>query len=299
MADEPDTVRAGRRRVRITHPDRPLFHGITKRDLAQYYAEVAPAMVPHVRDRPLALHSFPAGIEGDGYFVKSAPKHFPDWVKRATVPKRDGGANRQALANDAASLAFLAGQNAIALHVFTSRADKLKQPDRVIFDLDPDEQSFAEIRATARELGELLRDLGLEPFAMTTGSRGLHVVTPIRRGPGFQEVHGFAKAVAERLVERHPDTLTIAFKVADRGGRMYVDVNSNAYAQHAIAAYSPRALPKAPVAAPLRWDELSDRHLKAQRFTVRSMPDRLADGGDPWQGIGSHARSLAKAAKAL
>ncbi len=138
-------------------------------------------MLPLVRDRPLALHSFPRGIEGEGFFLKSAPKHFPDWIPRARVPKREGGALEQAVARDPATFVYLAGQNAVTPHVWSSRVDRLERPDRLIFDLDPGEDtSFADIRATARTLGDLLRELGLEPFAMTTGSRGLHVLTPLQ-----------------------------------------------------------------------------------------------------------------------
>ena len=134
-------------------------------------------MVPHVRDRPLAVQSFPQGIEGKGFFVKNAAKHFPDWIKTANVPKREGGALRQVLANDAPTLVYLAGQNAITPHIWTARADRLEQPDRVVFDLDPATSKFAEVRAAAaRRWATCCATSGFEPFAMTTGSRGLHVV---------------------------------------------------------------------------------------------------------------------------
>ena len=201
-----ETVAAGRRKVAISHADRVMFPdaGLTKLDLARCYADVAEAMVPHVRGRPLALHSFPGGVEGDGYFVKDAPRHFPGWIKTVAVTKREGGTIDQVLADDAATLAYLAGQNAITLHVWTSRADRLEHPDRLIFDLDPSAQRFAEVRAAARTLGELLRDLGLAPFAMTTGSRGLHVVTPLRRTADYEMVHEFARDVAAALVGQEP-----------------------------------------------------------------------------------------------
>ncbi len=185
-----EEVKAGRRSVPITHADRVVFPkaGVTKLDLARHYAAVAPAMVPHVRDRPIAVQSFPQGIEGKGFFVKNAARHFPDWIATATVPKREGGELRQVLANDAATLVYLAGQNAITPHIWTARADRLEQPDRIVFDLDPATKRFAEVRAAARALGDLLRDLGFEPFAMTTGSRGLHVVVALRRRADYAEV---------------------------------------------------------------------------------------------------------------
>lgn len=295
-------VAAGRRTVPISHADRVLFPqaGIRKLDLARYYADVASAMVPHVRGRPLALQSFPAGIEGDGFFLKSTPRHFPDWIATAPVPKREGGTIHQVLADDAATLVYLAGQNTITPHIWTSRADRLERPDRLVFDLDPSTQRFAEVRATARALGDLLRDLGLEPFAMTTGSRGLHVVTPLRRTADYTAVHAFAHAVATRLVEQDPDNLTVEFRRERRGDRLFLDVNRNGYGQHAVAPYGVRALPSAPVAAPLHWEELRDRRLEPRRWTVATIRDRLADGGgDPWRDIARHARAIGPARRAL
>lgn len=180
-----ETVAAGRRKVAISHSDRVLFpaDGLTKLELARYYAGVAAVMVPHLRGRPLALQSFPGGVEGDGFFVKDAPRHFPDWITTVDVPKREGGTIHQVVAGDAATLAYLAGQNTITLHVWTSRADRLERPDRLVFDLDPSSRRFAEVRAAARSLGGLLSDLGLAPFTMTTGSRGLHVVTRYAGAP--------------------------------------------------------------------------------------------------------------------
>ena len=290
----PAEVKAGRRNVPITHPDKLLFPKakVTKLDLAEHYATVAPAMVPLVRDRPVSMDSYPGGIESDGYLIKTAPKHFPDWVKRATVKKR-GGTVTHALANNPETLVYLAGQNSITPHIWLSRVDKPEQPDRIIFDLDPHEGgTFADCRTAARDLGELLRDRGLATFAMVTGSQGLHVVTPIRRGPRFPEVFQWAKALGQELADANPGKLTLEFLKEKRGGRIYVDVRRNAYAQHAVAPYSVRPKERAPVAMPVHWDELSDRKLKSQSWTVRTAPDRLRSEGDPWGDIGRSARRL-------
>jgi bifunctional non-homologous end joining protein LigD len=296
-----ETVNAGRRRVAISHADRVVFPSaqMSKLDLARYYAAVAEVMVPHVRERPLTLHSFPQGIDGGGYFVKDAPRHFPDWIARVAVAKREGGTIHHVLANDAATLVYLAGQNAITPHVWTSRADRLERPDRLVFDLDPSTQPFAEVRATARAAGDLLRDIGLEPFAMTTGSRGLHVSVPLRRTADYDVVHPFARAVADALVGQEPDGRTVEFRRHRRGERIFIDVGRNAYGQHAVAPYAVRALPNAPVATPLRWDELDDRRLDPQGWTAATIKDRLGDGGDPWRSIARHARSLGPARRAL
>jgi bifunctional non-homologous end joining protein LigD len=292
---------AGRRRVKISNAERVIFPGagLTKLDLARHYAEVADVMLPHVRQRPLTLHSFPRGVGEEGFFVKDAPRHFPDWVDTVRVTRREGGTIRHVLARDAATLVYLAGQNAIALHVWPSRADRLEHPDRLIFDLDPSTRRFAEVRAAARALGELLREIGLTPYAMTTGSRGLHVATPLRRTTDFATVRPFARTVAEALVEQDPGRLTVEFRRARRRERIFVDVARNAYGQHSVAPYSVRALDRAPVATPLHWEELSDRRLDPQGWTITTIGERLADRGDPWHRMSGHARGLGPARRAL
>jgi bifunctional non-homologous end joining protein LigD len=285
---------AGRRRIEISHPDKLLFASpeITKLELARYYADVAAAMLPHLRGRPLALQAFPDGIEHPGYFMKSVPGHFPDWIATASVPKR-GGTLTQVIAENAATLVYLAGQNMITPHVWLSRADRPHQPDRLIVDLDPSPGvTFDDVRAAARETGARLRATGLVPFAMVTGSRGIHVVCPLRRGPSFALVHGFARGLAEAMVADQPDRLTLEWRRADRGRRIYVDVNRINYAQHAVAPYAVRPRPRGPVAMPIDWDELSDRHLSPDRWTVGNATARVSNDGDAWRGIARHARTL-------
>jgi bifunctional non-homologous end joining protein LigD len=293
-----ERLKVGRRTVELTHPDKVLFPRakVTKRDLARHYERVAPVMLPYVSGRPLALQAFPSGIEGYGYFMKAVPDYFPDWLKRATVPKR-GGTVTHALAEDAATLVYLAGQNVVTLHAWLSRADQPRRPDRLILDFDPSGAGFADVRAAAREAGERLREAGLVPYAMVTGSRGVHVVCPLRRGPSFQDVHRFARAMAEEMVRDDSRRLTLEWRKTDRGERIYVDVNRIAYAQHAVAPYSVRSRPKAPVAMPLHWDELSDRRLRPDRWTVRNASARVEAEGDPWKGMARRARKLPRAAQ--
>lgn len=287
-----EELRIGRRDVRISHPERVVFPspGLTKLDVARHYERVAPLMLPHVRERPLALQAFPDGIEGDGYFMKAVPSYFPDWIDRVIVPKK-GGTITHVLAQDAATLVYLAGQNVLTMHTWLSRADEPQLPDRLTLDFDPSGGGFAEVRAAARDAGDRLRDLGLVPYAMTTGSRGVHVVCPLRRGASFPEVHGFARALAEQMVADDPRHLTLEWRKADRGRRIYLDVNRIAYAQHAVAPYTIRPLANAPVAVPLHWEELSDRTLKPDRWTVTTLDARIADG-DPWRGMTRRARGL-------
>ena len=294
------TLRIGRRAIAISHADKVMFPaaGLTKLDLARYYERVADTMVPHIRGRPVSMQVFPEGAEGSGFFMKNAPSYFPDWIDRVSVAKR-GGRVTHVVCNQPATLVYLANQNTITPHVWTSRADRLRRPDRLIFDLDPPDEDFAAVRAAARTLGDLLRDLGLKPFAMTTGSRGLHVVVPLRRTEPFAQVRRFALAVAEMLVAQDPERLTVEARKAKREERIYVDVLRNGYAQTAVPPYAVRALEKAPVAVPLHWGELDDRRLLPQRFTVRNLFRRLEADGDAWRGISRHARSLDRARREL
>jgi bifunctional non-homologous end joining protein LigD len=298
MAEE---IQVGRKRVPISSPGKVLFPriGLTKLDLARHYERVAEAMLPYVRDRPLAVQAFPKGIEEHGFFMKAVPDYFPAWVERVTVPKK-GGTVTHPLANDAATLVYLAGQNVVTLHTCLSRAGAPRKPDRLIVDFDPSRSSggFADVRAAARDAGERLRDLGLATYAMVTGSRGIHVVCPLRPGPSFSDVHGFTRALAERMVEDNPGKLTLEWHKAERGDRIYVDVNRIAYAQHAVAPYGVRAREKAPVAMPIHWEELSDRALKPDRWTVKNAGARLDSEGDPWKGMMRRARKLPAAARA-
>ena len=280
--------------VRLTHPDKLVFpdDGIVKADVAAYYASMAPVLLPHVRDRPLSMQRFRDGIAHDGFYQKELPQGTPQWIKRVRIPKR-GGSVCHMLANDRESLVWLAQINAVAFHVFPRRADRLDRPDRLVVDLDPPgDGDFADVRAAARAVGEQLRGVGLEPFAMTTGSKGIHVVAPLRRTRSVAEVMAFADAFAAEAAARDPRRLTTAFHKAERGERIYVDVARNRPAQMAVPPYVLRPRPGAPVATPLRWEELDDPRLRPDGWTLRTVHDRLdVLGGDPWAQIASAARS--------
>ncbi len=285
-------MRAGRRNVRITHPDKVLFpDGITKADLAEYYRDVAGAMLPHVRDRPVSMQRFNGGITRPGFFHKDIPKGAPEWVPTVEVPKK-GGTVRHVLANETATLVWLANQNCITPHVSTARADRLDRPDRIVWDLDPSGDDFDLVRRTAIDLGAVLREAGCEPHAMVTGSRGIHVVVAVRRRYAYGAVRDAALAIAQTLVERSPADLTTEFYKEKREGRLFVDVNRNGRAQTAVPPYAVRPRPGAPVATPLRWEELDDRRLAPDAWTIRTVRERLERDGDPWAGIARAAGAL-------
>jgi bifunctional non-homologous end joining protein LigD len=263
--------------VALRRPDKLLFPGVSKADLAGYYEAVAGRMLPHLRGRPLARQRFPDGIEHGGFMEKQVPADAPDVVHRATVPKVGGGDVTMLVCDNAATLRYLANQAAITLHPWLARARAPRRPDRLILDMDPP-AGFAAARAAALAARELFIEVGLDPYVMTTGSRGLHVTAAISGRDDVTDVLALARDLADTLARRQPRTLTTAARKADRGRKLYVDALRNGYAQHAVAPYSVRPLPGAPVATPLRWDELDDRRLTARSYTIRSVLDR----DDPW-----------------
>jgi bifunctional non-homologous end joining protein LigD len=280
--------------VKLSHPDKVLFpdDGLTKADLADHYARVADAMLPHVRDRPMNLWRWNNGIGGERVVQQSLPKGAPDWVQRVEVPRRKGGNIFHGLLNDGRTLRWLAQQNCITPHVWNSRADKLDRPDRVVFDLDPTHDDFTIVREAAQTVAEVLRELGVTPFAMVSGSRGIHVYAPLKRTRTADEIRAAAQTIAERVVERRPDTLTTAWRKEKREEKILVDVARNTYGQTVVAPYAVRALPGAPVATPVTWDEVASAELHPQGFKLREMGRRLRSAGDPWADMESSAATL-------
>ncbi|MCT4353414.1 non-homologous end-joining DNA ligase [Streptomyces sp. Je 1-79] len=291
------TIRAGRRTVEVGRPEKVLFaeDGITKADLATYYRTVSRRMIPHLRGRPLMLERHPDGIGDRGFMQKDIPEHFPDWVHRAELPK-EGGTVRYVLCEDAATLVLLADQGCVTPHRWLSRADRPDRPDRLVFDLDPSEDDFAPVRDAARWLRDLLEELRLPSLLMTTGSRGLHVIVPLDRGATFDDVRAFAADVAGVLAARHPDRLTTEARKKARGGRLYLDIQRNAYGQTSVAPYAVRARPGAPVAAPIAWGDLDDPGLDARRWALADAERLLED--NPWSPA-PRPRSLGAAADRL
>lgn len=282
--------------VKITHPDKVLFprDGYTKRDVVDYYVGVAPRMLPYLRDHPLAMLRFNQGIDGERFFHKNAPDYFPGFIERAPMPTSKR-VTQLPVVNNVDALTYIANHNCIEFHVIGAPADDLSHPDRIVVDLDPSVDDFEAIKTAARWTKDLLDELGLPAFVMTSGSRGLHIWVPIKGDATTEEVLGFADDLARVLSSRHPDELTTQFSKADRGDRIYVDVARNAPAQHAVCPYSLRAKDGAPVATPIDWDELDDPALGPQRYTLAEP----RPGADPWKGMRRRAKGLGAAQKKL
>jgi bifunctional non-homologous end joining protein LigD len=271
--------------VTVTHPEKVLFpgDGITKGEVAAYYAAVAAVMLPHVRGRPVTMERFPSGIDAKGFLQKNVVTGFPAWLERAELPKK-GGTVFYPLAGDARALQWMANQNTITLHVWPSRIPHPWEPDVCVFDLDPAQDDPGALRAAALGLRDLLEARKVRSVVKTSGSKGFHVVVPLKR-TAAAAVHRFAADVAAELIGRLPDLVTREFSKADRGGRILIDVGRNQPGATMAAAYTVRARPGAPVSAPCRWEEIENGTVGPRTFTLRSMADRLAEVGDLWKDL--------------
>ncbi len=284
MSAEPALEIAG---VEITHPDRVLYPemGLTKRELAEFYADIAPRLLAHLADRPLTLLRCPEGQGGECFYQKHPRGPLPRFLKRLDIQEQEGWAVYLSI-NSPQGLLYLVQGGALEFHPWSARADRLEYPDRLILDLDPGpEVSWEHVVACARDVHERLGALGLASFLKTTGGRGLHLVAPLVRRRTWEDVRRFARAVAAGLVAQSPSCYTLELLRERRLGKIFLDYLRNARGAMTVAPYSVRAKPGAPVSTPLAWDELTPA-LKSNSFTVRNLLARLARlEHDPWEGF--------------
>ena len=284
----------------ITHPEKILFpdDGITKGEMAAYYEAIAPLMLPHIRGRPVTMERYPSGIGQKGFFHKDVSKGFPEWLERVEVPKKDGVVHHP-IVDDVRSLLWVANQNRITPHVWTSRVPRLYYPDICVFDLDPSTTDLVRLTEAAFALRDLLREFDLRSWVKTSGSKGLHIVVPLDGKTRMNDVAHFANAVGAALVARHPSRLTQEFSKADRGDRIYVDTGRNGYSATFAAAYAVRAKRGAPISAPCTWEEIERGVAAPQAFTLRTMAARVAQVGDVWSDMRKSGYSIASRLKQL
>src|SRR5262249_27226370 len=300
MAIQEKIVRVGGNEVKVTRPTKLLFpkDGITKQDLVDYYRRIAPRMLPHLRGRPLTMERYPDGINKSGFIQQSRDPHPPDWIRTVTVKKK-GGTVRHVVCENAATLVYLANLACVTPHVWLSRTERLELPDQMVFDLDPSSDDFDWVKAAAKKLKELLDHLGLASYVKTTGSRGLHVVVPLRPNEDFDSVRAFARDVAAAVVSQAPEKWTLEIRKSKRRGRVFLDTNRNAYAQTIAPAYAVRARRGAPVSVPLDWSELGAKDLKPDGVTIRSLFDRLKRIPNPWSDFSRRRVTLVNARRQL
>lgn len=291
-------MKIGNLDIEISNREKMFFpeQKYTKGDLIDYYEKIADVILPHIESRPLTMIRFPDGINGKKFYQKDAPDYFPDWIEKKQVKNQDDTTTNYVICNDKASLVYLANQACITPHIWLSKKDKLNFPDRMIFDLDPADKDFSKVKWAAVTLKKLLQDqLSLPAFLMTTGSKGLHIVVPLKREKSFDEVRHFAQQISVYLENKNPDDLTTAIRKNKRGDKIYLDVARNAFAQTTVAPYAVRPLNGAPVATPLDWNELEKQDLHSQSYTIQNIFKRLGSKKDPWRKIEDAAVSMDKA----
>ena len=278
-------VEIGDRSVRLTHLDKLFWpeRGHTKGDLLQYYADVAPVLLPHLAHRAMVMKRYPDGASGEPFFMKRAPSPRPAWIETCAIAHASGSVIDFPMVQDLASLLWVVNLGCIDLNPWYARCDDVDRPDYLHFDLDPvPEATYEGVVETARLVRDALLGLGMAPIVKTTGSRGLHVYVAIVRGPTQKEVWRFAKRFAFDIAALRPDLMTAEYRIAKRpAGRVLVDYNQNAWGRTLASAYSPRPRPGATVSAPITWDEL-DAGARTEDFDLRNMPARIARVGDLW-----------------
>ena len=279
------TVALGRRTVTLTNLRRPFWPdlGLTKRDLLQYYADVAPVLLPHIRDRAMVMKRYPNGAGAPFFFMKRAPSPRPEWIEICRIHHPSENVIDFPMIQDLASLLWVVNLGCIDLNQWYARCDDVDRPDYVHFDLDPGERtSFDQVRETALIVRETLEGLAMPSYAKTTGSRGIHVYVPIVRGPTQQQVWSFAKTVAVELGAHHPKLMTSVYAKARRPtDRVHVDYNQNAWGRTLASVYSVRPHPRACVSTPVTWREV-ESPIRIEDFRVDNVPARIARRRDLW-----------------
>ncbi len=293
------------RELKLTNLDRVMFPGVatpggsaegalTKRDLIRHYATVSRLLVPFMKDHPVNLHRFPKGVTEAGFWQKAVPKHTPEWVERWDNPgAKSGETKTYFVASEPATFAWLANYGVVEMHPWTSTTTRPDEPSYAIFDLDPGERTtWRNLLDLALLHREALHHLGVIGFPNVSGQSGIQIRVPLESDVSFDEARGWVEAVSRAVGRVRPDLVSWEWNVADRGGLARLDFTQNARNKTIVCPYSPRPAPGAPVATPIRWEELEDPLLRPDRWNISNIVERLADTGDLLDGMGSHARQL-------
>src|SRR5687768_3265710 len=274
------------KRVKLTNLDKLFWResGITKRQLLQYYADVSPALLPHLRDRAMVMKRYPNGAKGKCFFMKRVPEPHPAWIETCTIDHKSGNVIDFPMVQDLASLLWIVNLGCIDLNQWYARCDDVLRPDFLHFDLDPAEgATFEQACECSLIVRDALTSLGMKPYVKTTGSRGLHVYVALKRGPLQETVHSFAKALATELASRNPKLMSVGYRVAARPkGRVVVDYKQNAWGQTLASIYSVRPKPLATVSTPVTWKEV-EKGIRIEDFRIDNVRQRVNELGDLWK----------------
>lgn len=278
------TVDAGGKSVALTNLNKVFWPelGLTKRDLLRHYERIAPALLPHIKNKPMVMKRYPNGINGDFFFMKRAPAGRPQWIRTCDIPHGSGNVISFPLIDDLASLLWVVNLGCIDLNPWYFTCDAIDRPQYLHFDLDPFGTDFAMVREAALIMRDALESLGMKPYAKTSGGNGIHIYVAIAQGPSQHDVWAFAKTLSHGLAKAHADVLTAVYKKDVRPrGRVLVDYNQNSFGRTLASIYSVRPNAFAGVSTPVEWSEI-EGGCKAEDFTILNVPDRVAKIGDLW-----------------
>ena len=279
------TLQVAGREVRLTNLRKPFWpeRGITKGDLIQYYADVSPLLLPHIRDRAMVMKRYPHGAAGPFFFMKRAPVPRPAWIRTCAIDHGSNGVIDFPVIDDVPSLLWVINLGCIDLNQWYATCDDVDRPDYLHFDLDPGDATFPQVREAALIVRDALETLRMKPLVKTSGSKGLHVYVPIVRAPEQKQVWTFAKALAVELAARHRGLLTSEYRKANRPkGRVLVDYNQNRWGSTLASIYSVRPTPVAGVSTPVTWDEVKGG-VNTEDFRLDNVRQRLRKVGDLWK----------------
>ncbi len=295
-------MNTGNQDIDIKNRDKIFFPGekISKGELIDYYREAGDRFLSYASGRPIMLHRFPDGIKKQGFYHKDRPDYFPEWI-HSVILKKEGGTVDMVTIDKVSVLVYLANQGTIAFHGWLSRQDEPDVPDKMVFDLDPPKSGdFKKVVKGAGIIRDFFRDrMDTEVFFKLTGSRGIHVVVPLRRDADFDLTRKLARSVAEQIAGEHDDMLTVEPRKNKRRGRLFLDYLRNGYAQTTILPYSIRPLKGAPVAMPVEWDEIRDGTMKPDHFSMKTALARIREGKDPWKNMMKHGRKVSTMEKEI
>ncbi|MFW6319565.1 MAG: non-homologous end-joining DNA ligase [Bacillota bacterium] len=273
----------------ISHPNKIYFpkNNITKEALIEYYAKVSDYFLPHTKSRPITIERYPNGIDESGFIQQNVKKDEP----HITVKQKSGDDTHHPKINSKEDLHYYANLGTITFHHYLSTEDAINKPDIMMFDLDPSQKNLKALHTIAKAIKTVLEDKGLTSFIMTSGSKGYHIIIPIKPEHDFDYVRDYAKGIAETVIERHPDLATIEMQKDNREGKIFTDYLRNAFGQTTVVPYAVRTKKDAPVATPLTWDELTSS-MHPQKYTIENIFKRLGKKEDPFKHLYKKRQSL-------
>jgi bifunctional non-homologous end joining protein LigD len=295
--DHSKDIKIDDHRIHAGHLDKEFFPGaeLKKGNIVDYYQQMSEKILPFLKNRPLVLHRFPDGIGEDGFYQKQIADYFPDWMDDVEVTLKNKKKQQLVVIQNKADIVYLANQAALTFHPWLCEKKNINHPDRMVFDLDPpgkNKEDFKTVKFAAKKIQEAAEEEGgLNAFVMTTGSKGLHVVIPIKPEHEFDAVRDYARKILEKLTKRYPDELTLEMRIEKRKGRLFLDYTRNAFGQTTVAPYCLRPKTGAPVATPLSWEELSDLD-SSQKYHLKNINRRIRQKTDPWQDFDRKRKSL-------